>query len=479
VTSPPFLKKNQDIELLIQDFAFGGTGIGRIQTAQGEFAVFVENTIPGQLVIARTTKVGKRHAECRLLKVIRRSPDETDIPYQPIPGAPYATWPVHLQKKAKQQSALELYRRIGKTPEIESLFDEYLESPAVWHYRNKMEYSFSAIRFDLTTQEELDDFALGFKHRGTWWMVENLDRDSGLMDAQLENALHIIREWCRDTGLPAWHPPGRTGFFRYLVARKSYCSDQLLLNLVTSDQGAAHFQVHQFESLCHQLFGTRLAGLIHTINPDTGDRVDPLNGSTHLIYGKDYIEEEISGLRFEIRMTSFFQTNPQSATILYSKVLDYVNFPGRKPGAILDLFCGTGTITQLLARLTGEKVAGVDIVESAIEDARRNAQRNGVSNAVFYAADAGRFLTEHPEYEGSISIIVLDPPRAGIAPKTLQKIIALGSPRIIYVSCNPATQARDTEQLALSGYALKRISFVDQFPHTAHLEAVTLYEQTH
>jgi len=475
--TPPILRKNQEIEMIISDLAFGGTGIGKIQTEQGDFAVFVENTIPGQLVNARVTKVAKRFAECRLLAVLRRSPEEVEIPYQPIPGAPYATWPIDHQQAAKRQSATELYRRIGKVENLDEVFDAFISSPLFWHYRNKMEYSFSAIRYDLDTGEECDDFALGFKHRGTWWMVENLDRDSGLFDAALESRLHEIRSWCEGTGLPAWHPPGHHGFFRHLVVRKSVVHDQLLLNLVTSDQGLERFDISGFDAFCRGLLGSRMAGLLHTINRDTGDRVDPLNGSTQLISGQSSIEEDILGLRFEITMTSFFQTNPASAALLYKKVLDYVNAPGRPPGVILDLFCGTGTITQLLAQLTGEEVTGVDIVETAIADARQNAVRNGITLVKFHAADVGKFLLEHPEYTGRISVIVLDPPRGGISPKSLRKVIALGAPRIVYVSCNPATQSRDTEILYQAGYELQKLSFVDQFPHTAHLEAVALFEK--
>jgi 23S rRNA (uracil-5-)-methyltransferase RumA len=472
------LRKNQDIELDVSDLAFGGTGIGRIATEEGDFAVFVENTIPGQRVRARVTKAAKRYAECRLLEVIRRSDEEVETPYQAIPGAPYATWPIEKQQEAKQRSAFQLYNRIGKVTDIGSLFDEYISSPRIWHYRNKMEYSFSAIRYDLETRQELNDFALGFKHRGTWWMVENLDRESGLFDAQWESSMPVIRQWCIDSGLPAWHPPGHHGFFRHIVVRRSLSKDKLLINLVTSDQGLDAFSPHAFVALCRDILGDRLAGVLHTINRDTGDRVDPLNGFTTLISGKAFIEEEILGLQFEVTMTSFFQTNPESAAILYQKVLDYVNAPGRKPGVILDLFCGTGTITQLLAKLTGEEITGVDIVESAIADARQNARRNGIQHVKFFAADAGKFLLNHPEYTNAISVIVLDPPRGGIAPKTLRKVIALDAPRIVYVSCNPATQARDTEHLAEAGYALKKISFVDQFPHTAHLEAVAIYEKT-
>lgn len=458
--------------------AFGGVGIGKIQTEGGEFAVFVQNTIPGQLVQARVEKCDKRFAECALVKVLQTSAEEMAIPYQPIPGAPYITLPISLQEQYKKRSALELYKRIGHIADIETKLDEFISSPSAFHYRNKMEYSFSVIRHDWATGQEHDDFALGFKHRGTWWCVENLDKDSGMFDEQLESNLYRIREWCQNTGLPAWHPPKREGFFRFLIARKSVHNDQLLINLVTSNNDVDQFDAATFTTFMRSLLGDRLAGLLHTINPEIGDRIDPLSGSTRLLFGNEKITEVLHGLSFEISMSSFFQTNPKSAERLYSKVLHYAGSHSLPEGeVIMDLFCGTGTITQLLAKQFQCRVIGVDIVESAIADAKRNAERNGVSGVEFFAADAGKFLLEYPEFAGKINTIVLDPPRAGIAPKTLRKVIALGAPRIVYVSCNPATQARDAEALAEAGYTLKTISLVDQFPHTAHIEAVALFEK--
>lgn len=471
-------KKNQIIEVQIKDMAFGGVGIGKVQTEGGEFAVFVQNTIPGQTVEARVEKCDKRFAECALVKVLHASDQEISIPYQPIPGAPYITLPIAVQEQYKKRSALELYKRIGHIANIEEKLDEFISSPEAFHYRNKMEYSFSVIRHDLATGEEHDDFALGFKHRGTWWCVENLDKDSGMFDEQLESNLHLIREWCQATGLPAWHPPKRVGFFRFLIARKSIHSDKLLINLVTSDQEVEKFDTTAFTQFIRELLGTRLAGLLHTINPEVGDRIDPLSGRTDLLFGDEKITEVLHGLSFEISMSSFFQTNPKSAERLYSKVLHYAGaHEVPEDEVIMDLFCGTGTITQLLAKQFNCRVIGVDIVESAIADAKRNAERNGVKGIEFFAADAGKFLLEYPEFAGKINTIVLDPPRAGIAPKTLRKVILLGAPRIVYVSCNPSTQARDAEALAQAGYTLKTISLVDQFPHTSHIEAVALFEK--
>lgn len=470
-------KKNQIIEIQIEDLAFGGVGIGRVPTEKGNFTVFVENTIPGQLVKAMVTKSDKRFAECRLVDILQRSPLEVETGFQSIPGAPYATLPIEKQAELKRKAVIELYRRIGKVENIDSLIDEYIESPSIWHYRNKMEYSFSEIRYDLDTKEELNDFAFGFKHRGTWWMVENMDKESGMFDAQLENGLKALREWFISTGLPAWHPPKREGFYRYFVVRKSFHTDQLLVNLVTSSTGLDQFDRAKFIQLIQYLLGDRLAGLIHTLNDDAGDRAEPLAGESHLLLGDRKIVETILGLKFEISMQSFFQTNPKCAELLYAKTISYTEMLPKPDGVVMDLFCGTGTITQLLAGKGTGNVIGVDIVESAIADAQENAKRNNISNVEFYAADVGKFLLDYPDYVGKIGTIVLDPPRGGIAPKTLRKVIALDAKRIVYVSCNPATQARDTETLTNAGYQLKKISFADQFPHTAHLEAIALYEK--
>lgn len=471
-------KKNQLLELEIIDLAFGGVGIAKIPTEQGDFTVFVQNTIPGQIVEAQIQKAARRYAECRLVKVLKPSAQEVSMPYQPIPGAPYATWPLEFQMASKKKNTIELFKRIGKVENAEEILDEFIQSPEQWHYRNKMEYSFSVIRFDEEEEKEVDDFALGFKHRGTWWCVENLDKDSGMFDAAFENALREIREWCIQSGLPAWLPPKRKGFYRFLVVRKSFSSNEILMNLVTTDDNIESFDRKGFCDKVKSLLGDRLAGIIHTINNDEGDRVDPLNGSTELVYGKSKIVEEINGLKFEISMQSFFQTNPKSAERLYNKVLDYADVDGKDDGTvILDLFCGTGTIAQLMAKRSKRKIVGVDIVASAIEDAKKNAERNGIHDIDFHAADVGKFLLEYPDYQGKIHTLVLDPPRGGIAPKTLRKVMALGAKRIVYVSCNPSTQARDTEMLREQGYELKKWSLVDQFPNTSHIESVALFEQ--
>ncbi len=475
-----FVKRNQVLELEIEDYAFGGKGIARIHSDEGSFVVFVPNTLPGQLVKAQIKKTSKKYAEAKLMDVLQPSPDEVEVPFQDIPGAPYIQLPIDLQHQYKKESTLSLFKRIGKVENIEDLFDEFISSPNVFHYRNKMEYGFSAIGYDRIAKRDKDEFTLGFKRRGVWWMGDNLDKDSGLFDKQLEDNLINIRKYCQETGLDPWHGPRKEGFFRYFVVRKSYKTDELLFNLVTTSYDLPKFDLNKFANYLVELFGDRVAGLLHTINDEVGDRTIATSGSINLIYGKDKIVEELLGLNFEISMKSFFQTNPKSAEKLYSKVVEYVLEDKTKVDntVVMDLFCGTGTIGQIVAsKSENAKIVGVDIVASAIEDAKKNAKRNKINGLEFFAADVGKFLNQHPQYQNKIKTIILDPARAGIVPKTLQKIINLNADRMVYVSCNPATQARDTELLKEAGYNIKKISLVDQFPHTSHIETVVLFER--
>ncbi|MFT5920871.1 MAG: 23S rRNA (uracil1939-C5)-methyltransferase [Flavobacteriales bacterium] len=475
-------RRGEIIEVKITDVAFGGKAIAKVPTEKGDFTVFVQNSFPGQTVLARVVKCKSRYAECKLERVLTRAPEETDTSFQAIPGAPYATIPIEVQHKMKEDTALDLYRRIGGITEINDVYEGLIASPLTWHYRNKMEYSFSSIGFDIEAdakgeEAEFDGFALGFKHRGTWWMVENLDADSGLFDAEVESKLHVLRKWCEATGFPAWHPPKREGFFRFFVVRKSFHSNKLLFNLVTTSDNLDQFNLEGFIACMKDLWGERIEGILHTINDDQGERVESRAGQSKVIFGEEKISEQINGLNFTISMSSFFQTNPKSAEILYSDVVEFAAGEVQSGDVIMDLFCGTGTIAQLLANANDLPVIGVDIVESAIKDAKENAKINNVSDVTFFAADVGKFLRDFPEYQGRIGSVVLDPPRAGIAPKTLLKVILLDAKRIVYVSCNPATQARDAAVLKEAGYALTRFKLVDQFPHTSHVEAIAQFDK--
>lgn len=479
--TPQEIKKGNILEIEIEDMAFGGKGLAKLQVGESKIVMFVPNTIPGQKVKARIFKKRKKHLEGKLIEIVSPSPEEVKMDFQPISGAPYLTLPVENQREYKQRTTIEQYRRIGKVANIEEMFDTYIESPASFHYRNKMEYAFSTIRYDFEQQETLDDeFALGFKRRGTWWIVESLDKDSGLFDEEFENKLKEVRNFLEKTGLPAWHPPKKHGFYRYLTVRKSFANNQLLLNLTTSATGLVHFDKQAFVDFVLGLFGKRVAGILHTINDSLGERSHNDENEYEMLFGENLIQENLLGLSFEVSMQSFFQTNPKSAERLYSKVIEYVmeGTVYSEEDTVMDLFCGTGTIGQLISKKTGVQVIGVDIVSEAIENAKENAKRNNVKTAKWFAADVGKFLTQYPQYAGKIKTIVLDPPRGGIAPKTLLKVSQINAQRIVYVSCNPATQSRDIEVLKENGYDMIKISFVDQFPHTAHIEAIAIFEKT-
>ena len=475
-------KRGDVITVFIQEYAFGGKGVAKVPTENGDYIVFVDNTFPGQEVKARVAKKRKRFAEAKLLEVLKRSEQEVVNDFQEISGGPYIYVPVEKQEGVKEKSTLEIFKRIGGIENPEQYFDEFISSPDHYFYRNKMEYSFSCIEHDRETGEDIDDaFALGFKRRGTWWKVESLDKPSGLFDEQWETILIELRGLLKESGLTAWHPPQKKGFFRHIVVRKSFFQDKLLFNLVTSSEGVEKFNSKVFVDFLKEKLGDRLAGVQHTINDNVADRAKIENGQCELLYGDPVVIERLLGLDFEISMESFFQTNPKCAELLYEKALEYVFEENlESDDVIMDLFCGTGTIGQILGSKRNDvRIIGVDIVEEAIKDAKRNAGRNGIKDVEFYAADVGKFLREYPDFSGKIKTIILDPPRAGIAPKTLRKVIELGAENIVYISCNPSTQARDTDTLISEGYLLDKLSFVDQFPHTGHIESIAKYKLSH
>lgn len=469
--------RGEVITVFIDGYAFGGKGIAKIPYEDSHFIVFVDNAFPGQTVSAKIDVKRKQHAEAKLIEVLKRAPCEILTDFQEISGAPYLFVPMEEQRDKKTTSTLSTFSRISGFKNIEACYDGYIDSPSSYFYRNKMEYSFSSIEHLVETGEEKDGaFALGFKRRGTWWKVENLNRPSGLFDEDWERKLPLLRNYLESTDLPAWHPPRKTGFFRHIIVRKSFKDNRLLVHLVTSSSGVKQFNTQALIDKIIELHGDRIAGIQLTINDDVADRSKIENGRSRLLYGLPVVEEQLCGLTFQMRMESFFQTNPKCAELLYQKAIDYLLEDHVEGEEILDLFCGTGTIAQLVAqRKPSSKIIGVDIVEEAIEDARENAKKNQLSHVDFYAADVGKFLKEHPQFEGKIGALILDPPRAGIAPKTLAKTIELNAKRIVYISCNPSTQARDASLLFDAGYDLVKFCLVDQFPHTGHIESIAKF----
>ena len=475
------IKKKQKLELGIEDMVFGGNGISRVNLdKKKDFVIFVKNAIEGQRVIAEITKFRVNYAESKIIKVLEKSKLQKKINFQKISGAPYIELDIDYQRNIKRKLVFDVFRKIGKVENIDDYFDEFIASPKTWHYRNKMEYSFSSIIFDKKLCKDVDGFGLGFKKSNTWWIVENLDKDSGMFDKDLENGIRKIREYCKNTKLPAWNIPQKKGFFRNLNVRKSYKEEKLLIELVTSSKDLKKFDSDLFKQMILSTFKNKISGIIHSVNDDVSDRLNYEKIKSKLIFGSEKISENILNLDFEINMSSFFQTNPMCAELLYAKVLDYikkVSLDDKK--VVLDLFCGTGTISQIIAsNIKNIKVIGVDIVSSSISNAKQSSKNNGISNVEFQSVDVGEFLIKNPNLKNEISTIILDPPRPGISKKSLKKIIELQSKSIIYVSCNPSTQARDVEILVKSGYKILKFSIVDQFPHTHHIETIFILKKS-
>lgn len=468
------LKKGQLVDVLISDMAFGGKGISKVETEKGVFIIFVPNAIPGQLIQGRITKRNRKFAEARIIKVLEQSSLEKPIPYQAASGAPYATLDMEIQHIYKKRNTLDQFKRVAGIPDIEDYLDEFISSPVIWHYRNKMEFNFSAIVWNIGDDKSHDGFGLGYKKRACWWASENLDKSSGLFDEEFENKMFDIRKYLENTGLPAYHPIRNEGFFRILQVKKSYFENAFLINLNTSSDGLEKFSIQAFYDFLNEILPGRIKGLIHSIHDAVSDRMSGPEEQKEIL-GIPYIVEKINGLEFQINSYSFFQTNPKSAEVLYDKVIDYI-FEDEIQGQVLDLFCGTGTIAQLIAkRNSTHKITGVEIVKEAVTDAKMNAQRNGIENVEFIASDVGLFLKEHPEYANNIDVVVLDPPRGGISKKALRAAMRLNARKIVYVSCNPSTQARDTVWIKEFDYELKKLSIVDQFPHTSHIESIAVF----
>ncbi|MAQ32079.1 MAG: 23S rRNA (uracil(1939)-C(5))-methyltransferase RlmD [Flavobacteriales bacterium] len=469
------IKKKQRIEIDIDNIVYGGNGISK-QNYQNSnnFVVFVKNGITGQRVLAEIIKLKPNYAEARIIKVIKNSSLQKRRNYQKISGAPYYDLDINYQRKKKEELVFEVFEKIGQIKNIKTHYDSFINSPTTWHYRNKMEYAFSSIIYDKKLDKDVDDFGLGFKKSNTWWMVENLDKDSGLFDKDWEKSLKEIRKFCLETNLPAWNIPQKKGFFRNLNVRKSYQENKLLIELVTSSEKLNKFNPKSFANKILELHDDKIGGIIHTVNDNISDRIDYKNVHSKTIYGNNIINEKILDLNFEIYMSSFFQTNPKCAEKLYSKVIEYSSVEkNENDHIILDLFCGTGTIAQLIAKKQKKAhVIGVDIVNSAIENATKSARKNKIKNVKFHALDVGNFLFQNPHLKNKINTIIVDPPRPGISKKSLQKVINLDANKIVYVSCNPGTQARDIQLLIENCYKIKKFSIVDQFPHTHHIETV-------
>jgi 23S rRNA (uracil1939-C5)-methyltransferase len=448
--------KDQELELTIDRLAFGGNGVARLNG----FVVFVRRGLPGDTVRARVTKVQRRHAEALVTEVLHPSPLRVDAPCEHYPacgGCRFQDLAYESQVEAKHAQVGDALRRIGGF--AEPPLEEILPAEEIFHYRNKLEYSFTQLE---------DGPTLGLHRAGRW--DEVLQIDYCWLTTDLGNAIrNAVREWARGDKLVAYDQAEHTGYLRHLVVREGRNTGQVLVQLVTSP--GEKFDTGGFVDTLRQFPEVRS---IHWSINDTPAEVTT-NLPTQLLWGEEAIEEELCGMRFRVRPNAFLQTNTLMAEKLYETAREFAGLTGNE--TVYDLYCGIGTIGLLLAR-DALTVWGIDVSEESIACALENAELNGIGNAAYFAGNVGQVLEELHERAGDPDVVVVDPPRAGLAGKALKRLGEIGAPRIVYVSCNPTTLAGDVKRLhAEYGYQLRRVKPVDMFPHTPHVEAVSLLER--
>jgi 23S rRNA (uracil1939-C5)-methyltransferase len=448
------VQKDQELELTIDRLAFGGNGVARLDG----FVVFVRRGLPGDRVRARVTKVQRRHAEALATAVLEPSPQRVEAPcahYPACGGCRFQDLAYEAQVAAKEDQVRDALRRIGGI--VEPPLEPILPSDDVFHYRNKLEYSFTQLE---------DGPTLGFHRAGRW--DEVLEIEQCWLTTDLGNELrNTVREWARGERLVAYDQAEQTGYLRHLVVREGRNTGQALVVLVTGL--GEKFDSGHFVDVLRRFPEVRS---IHWA--ENGTPAEVTNLPTRLLWGEDAIEEELCGLRFRIRPNAFLQTNTAMAERLYGIAREFASLTGHE--TVYDLYCGIGTIGLTLAR-DALTVWGVEVSEESVACALENADLNGITNAAFFAGNVGQSLEELHERSGDPDVVVVDPPRAGLAGKALRRLGRIGAPRIVYVSCNPTTLAGDLKQLRGFGYALRRARPVDMFPHTPHVETVALLER--
>jgi 23S rRNA (uracil1939-C5)-methyltransferase len=453
---PPPIRTEQEIELRIDSLAYGGSGVGRLNG----FVVFVRRGLPGDTVRARVTKVKRSHAEAVVVAVVEAGARRVDAPcahYPACGGCRFQDLAYEAQLEAKAVQVRDALERIGGLSGFE--LEPALPAHSVFHYRNKLEYSFT---------DTPAGVGLGLHRAGRW--DEVLDVERCWLTTDVGNAIrNSVRAWAQDEGLRAYDQEKHEGFLRHLVVREGRNTGQVLVVLVT-----ARGELAAAESLVEALRRFPEVRSIHWAVNDSPAEVTNL--PTTLLWGEEAIEEEILGLRFRIRPNAFLQTNTEMCQELYRLAGDYARLSGEE--TVYDLYCGIGTIGLSMAR-DALTVWGVEASEESVACAAENAELNGIANAAFFAGDVGRDLDELRARAGPPDVVVVDPPRAGLSQKVVRRVLEAEARRIVYVSCNPTTLAGNAKELLRDfGYRLERARPVDMFPHTAHVETVALFTRS-
>ncbi len=519
------MKKGQIYAGTVEKVAFPNKGI--VRTEDGKIAV-VKDVTPGQKISFSVNKVRKGKGEGRLLEVLEKSPLELESApcehFGICGGCTFLNLDYETQLKLKEQQVKELLKPVcifdgkrGSSMSLEEKFEGIRRSPHQFGYRNKMEFSFgdsckdgplslgmhkrgsfhdivtvdgckivdqdyseilSAVLFYFQSCDNpMDGKAMIFENPVDGKIL-NCDNPMDRKVANCENPVdrkEVNDENSIDTkerkGIPYYHKMRHIGYLRHLLVRKGAKTGEILVDLVTTTQISGEAEDKILEGFRDALLKLKLegkiAGILNTHNDSLADAV--INQGTRILYGQDYFYEELLGLRFQISPFSFFQTNSLGAEVLYETAREYIADAGNGK-VVYDLYSGTGTIAQILASVA-KKVIGVEIVEEAVEAAKKNAACNHLENCEFIAGDVLKVLDQIKEKP---DFIVLDPPREGIHPKALEQIIRYGVEKMVYISCKPTSLARDLEALQAGGYQVERICCVDMFPATANIEVVCL-----
>lgn len=459
------MKKGEVYEGIIEKVEFPNKGYVMVEDQR----VLVKNGIPGQRIRFMIQKKRKNKAQGRIMEVLEKSPLEKREPvcgvFPACGGCMYQTMPYEEQLRMKDLQIRELLEdvlvREGQTDKDgkpDFPWEGIHGSPIEFCYRNKMEFSFG---------DEYKDgpLSLGLHKKGSTYDVLNTG-DCKLVHKDMTDILTCVRDYFLERGVSYYKKLQHVGYLRHLLLRRGVTTGEILVHLVTTSQ-----EEHDLEPLKELLLSLplegKIVGIMHIINDSLSDVVK--SDETRILYGKDWFYETLLGLKFRISTFSFFQPNSLAAEVLYSVVRSYVE--DARGMEVFDLYSGTGTIAQLLAPVAKE-VIGVEIVEEAVEAARKNAELNGLSNCRFIAGDVLKVLddlTEKPD------MIILDPPREGVHPKALPKILSYGVKRIVYVSCKATSLAEDMETFLRSGYRLEKACCVDQFCQTVWTEAVAVF----
>ena len=460
--------RGERLRLTTESVAFEGNAVARRHDG---YVIFVKEALSGEEITAEIVKAKGRHAEAILVEVHQASHDRTTPPcpyYGTCGGCAMQHVRYPAQLALKRQQVAELFERIGGIPSP-VVRPTIGSSDREFHYRNKMEFSFSEERWlmpeEIATGDVADRFALGLHIRERYDRV--LDTTTCLLPHSIVPAIvNFTREFARDNKLGVFHPDKTTdGLCRFLVTRTSAHTKDVMVNIVTSRYERDVMRAYRDALLAAV---PQVTTIVNTIN---GRRAQVAVGDREeRIYGPGFITDSIGPNTYRISANSFFQTNTLQAERLYSVAADFAEL--HSGDHLWDLYCGTGTISLFVAPRV-KRVLGIELVESSIEDARANAKANNFEHAHFVASDLRKAITS-PEFiaeHGKPDVMIIDPPRNGMHPDVVQEVLRLAPERIAYISCNPATQARDIA-LMKDAYDLIELQPVDMFPQTFHIESV-------